>query len=176
MIFKPWMKIVAAAILIGLLTAGFLKWKHGIYRDGYSARDAIAQADEARIKDEAQNKFILAQHEAALRERNLREELSTQEKNRIEKEKKHEATIARYLSDARNGALQLRIATTTDKVSGDTRNQGSGTPTGSGGSQDSIVMPEVAATILGIAGEMGRDMRQINGLIDAYEALKKECR
>jgi hypothetical protein len=175
MIIKPWMKILAAVILAGMLIAAFNHWKNGIYQDGFDARDKIAKIEEARIKSEAQEKLIVAQHEAAFRERNLRDLLNIEQKTRLQESKKHE-TIARYQSDARAGAFQLRIPTTTDKVSGNTGNQSPGATSGPIGTQVGILLPETTADILGIAGEIGRDMRQINGLIDAYEALRKDCK
>lgn len=176
MLIKPWMKILAAVILFGIAVTAFNNWKDGIYQEGYNARDVIAKADEARITKEAQDKFIVAQHESALRERNLREAIDDQEKTRLQESKKYETIIARYQSDARSGSFKLRIPTTTDSVSGNPKDPGTGATSGPSSPQDSVVMPETAADILGIAGEIGRDMRQINGLIDAYEALRKDCK
>jgi len=154
------LKILAAGIVIAGLVAACHERDNRLIQKGVDSQIALEAAQKEKDKVLAEKKD--ADQAAALRKI---------DEQRVKENKEHEKTIAQLQRDVRSGAERLRIATV---------HQPSKTPADPTAGrvepeEGSVVVPEVASDILGIAAGIGQNVRDYNDLLDAYHALELRC-
>lgn len=158
-------------ILLIVIALAFIH--HKIYQKGYDEADNMWKA-----KVEASNKLAL---ETKIKEDNLhlKESQELQTKFNIaaadhqkELEIKNEQ-IENLKRDVRNGNLRLSIAVATNKINSSKSDSNSGTAS-EFTSETANVMPEVAETVLSIAGDIAESVRERNECIRLYNEVKEK--
>lgn len=155
-----WWKIVAAGILIAAGVTACNIRDAGLVQKGVDQQLAVEakQKEKDHLAAEAHD----AQQAKAMR---------AIEEQHVREKQENEKAIAGLQRDVRDGRERLRIAIV--------RNSGK-TPTdpatsGAEPEEGSVVMPETASDILGIAAGVGQNVRDYNDLLDAYRALERRC-
>lgn len=162
--------ILLAVAFVGLAGGGWYV-HHRIYQSGFDDSKAISDEARARERQQALYELVVANTEAATKEEGLRlkiSELSTQHTKEMENAK---VKIDGLLADVRTGKLRLSIA-----IAARPKTEcGASSATSSGpGSEERVeLMPETAANLIDIAADGDRAVRQLNGCIDAYNAVRK---
>lgn len=100
-----------------------------------------------------------------------REKLAVIEQKRVVEKQEYEKVLAKLQRDVRVGNERLRIATVRKPPAVST----DPAPGGAEPEEGSVVVPEVASDILGIAGGTGQLVRDYNALLDAYHELERSC-
>lgn len=100
-----------------------------------------------------------------------REELAVIEHKRVVEKQEYEKVLSKLQRDVRVGNERLRIATVRKPPAIPT----DPAPGGAEPEEGSVVVPEVASDILGIAGGTGQLVRDYNALLDAYHVLERSC-
>ena len=163
-------RLIIAAVLLAL--GGFLVWfvpSH--YRE--QGRQEIIQKyqEESRL---ALEKLNLEIQQNADKERQLAALITAKDTQLYESNQAHEKVIKDYESKLRSGSERLSIAISSKipacSASTDTR-----TPSQSSKEERADIMPETAATILSIAGDAAKDVRDYNALVDIYNAARTAC-
>lgn len=156
-----WFKILAAGIVIAGCVAACHERDMKLVQRGVNQQLAVEA--EQKEKDRLANLKKEADH---------RDQLAAVEHKRVVEKQEYAKVLEKLQRDVRVGNERLRIATvrkppavSTDPASG-----------GTGPEEGSVVVPEVASDILGIAGGTGQTVRDYNALLDAYHALDRACR
>lgn len=155
-----WWKILA----VGIVIAGCVAACHE--RDMKLIQKGVDQQVALEAQQKEKDRLAMAK-----KEDDHREALAVIEHKRVVEKQEYEKALGKLQRDVRIGAERLRIATIR-KPSDVPTNPASG---GAEPEEGSVVVPEVASDILGIAGGIGQTVRDYNSLLDAYHALERAC-
>ena len=150
-------------------------WHHDGYKEGQKDQKVVDDGLAKKSNDEAIEKMNEASIKAKAVEDGLNLKLSSLESVRYQEKTNAQNIIADLQSSVRSGAIKLRIATTVSKVSGCAESNDSSASTRSSTTEESDVMPETAATILSIAGDIAQNVRDENSLRDMYNLAREVC-
>jgi hypothetical protein len=162
-----YIKIAAAAALLGLFWWGWTSHEAKVYQRGYDAavfeRKAADDQHLAEAVADAEKETIT-----------LRDQVATEALKRSEENHEHEKAVADLTGRIITGDIRLRaqagICVRSDAKSGDPA-----AAVGSGQEEGAYVMPRVAVDVLRIAGDSAKDVRDRNALIDLYETMRASC-
>lgn len=155
-----WFKILAVGVIIAGCVAACHERDMKLIQKGVNQQ--VAKENAQRGKDQ------LAMMK---KEDDHREALAVIDHKRVVERQEYEKALGKLQRDVRIGAERLRIATVR-KPPGVPTNPA---PGGAEPEEGSVVVPEVASDILGIAGGIGQTVRDYNSLLDAYHALERAC-
>jgi hypothetical protein len=168
-------KALAVAALIAAVIFGYKAWEHHIDQQGYARANGEWELKEAQIKADAAQKLADATVAARAKEQALNRSLLTETEKRLMENAAHEKTIAGLNTAIRTRDLRLSIAIDPRSLPGCATASDS-TPSGGPGTEARAgVMPETAVDILGIAGDIAKNVRDYNAVVDAYNRARAVC-
>lgn len=160
MIIPMWAKLLAAGLLVAVMVGACQKRDERLIQKGVDIQLAKEAAQKEKDRIAMQKK-----------EDRQREELAAIEHKRVVEKQEYEKVLAKLQHDVRVGNERLRIATVRKPPAVPT----DPAPGGAEPEEGSVVVPEVASDILGIAGGTGQLVRDYNALLDAYRSLDRAC-
>lgn len=167
-------RLIGYGLLLSAIGGGLTYLHHKIYKQGWNDREVIAVANEKKIEEEAKLALADAIDDANKRELKLSTKLSEISIANTQKEASYEDRINRLNDRVRVGDQRLSIATRS-KVPQCVNSTDPAIAVQSGTETDSELMPEAVEFLTRIAADSDRHVRQLNDVIDAYDAAREAC-
>jgi hypothetical protein len=172
-IIPPWVKVLAIALLFGVLMGGAALYHRHVYQLGWDARDAIARVDTEHAAAVVAGELVTATAAAVSNERALRAQLDAAQSARLKEKANHEKAMSDLSASVRAGNERLHCPGPGPSQSAPGANPGA--PPGPSDAPGQFLVPDASVAIFGVASGINDLVQRYNGLVDAYESARDTC-